>query len=85
MGRIRTMKIKSMASSLVGAFPDDFGTDFTKNKEKLSSLVKISSKKTKNVIAGYITHLQEKKEKLNTLKITYQAPLPDKRRPRGRR
>jgi small subunit ribosomal protein S17e len=85
MGRIRTDNIKSMSDKLLEVEPDKFGTEFDKNKEVVDGMIDISSKKTRNIIAGYITHLLEKKERLNTLKVTYQPPPPDRRRGRGRR
>jgi small subunit ribosomal protein S17e len=84
MGRIRTDHVKIMSEKLLESHPDMFSSDFSKNKEAIDNLLNIESKKLRNVMAGYIAHLVNKKEKLNTLKVTYQPPPPD-RRGRGRR
>jgi small subunit ribosomal protein S17e len=57
MGKIRTRMIKRIAFRLLELYPDQFTTDFEKNKkileEKFSSIM--YSKKIRNKIAGYIT------------------------------
>lgn len=85
MSRVRTNHIKIMSEKLLEAHPDKFTTDFTKNKEVLNEMLEIDSKKIRNVMAGYLAHLMVKKDKLGTLKVSYQPPPPDRRRRRGRR
>jgi ribosomal protein S17E len=38
-------------------FPDKFTADFKANKESVKTLVKTSSPKLRNIIAGYITRM----------------------------
>jgi small subunit ribosomal protein S17e len=62
MGRIRSTLIKRTGTNLVKKHPDKFKADFSHNKKALLDIVEIPSKKLRNVIAGYITHLHRKKE-----------------------
>ncbi|MBI2148831.1 30S ribosomal protein S17e [Candidatus Woesearchaeota archaeon] len=57
MGRIRTTLIKRTGENLVKKFPDKFQANFEHNKIALNDGVEIHSKKLRNLIAGYITHL----------------------------
>lgn len=57
MGKVRTEKIKSTARELMERFPNKFTTNFENNKESVEALTRISSKKIRNRIAGYITRL----------------------------
>lgn len=60
MGRIRTLMIKKMAKNLVEKYGDKFTDDFSKNKESLKQLLRIRSKKLRNILAGYIASLVAK-------------------------
>ena len=60
MGRIKTMLIKRTTEELMEQHSADFTNDFTENKRVLDSKLKISSKKMRNVIAGYATRLKKK-------------------------
>ena len=63
MGRIKTTLIKRTAIKLVAENRDKFTKgDFGANKKKVSELVIVSSKKLRNIIAGYVTRLLERKE-----------------------
>ncbi len=62
MGNIRTTQIKNVSERLVKMFPDKFSKDFEKNKQILSQLLPIKSKDVRNKIAGYITHIIERKQ-----------------------
>ncbi len=55
MGRIKTISIKTLGNELIREHNDKFTDDFEKNKEILSKIKDIKSKKIKNVLAGYIT------------------------------
>jgi small subunit ribosomal protein S17e len=55
LGNIRQTHIKNVAIDLVKKYPDQFTGDFQNNKEKVDSLVLVSSKLLRNRIAGYIT------------------------------
>lgn len=57
MGRIRTTLVKRTGQTFVDKFPDKFKVDFTHNKLALNEVGIIYSKKLRNLIAGYITHL----------------------------
>jgi ribosomal protein S17E len=59
MGRIKTTFIKSVGRELYQNNADKFTTDFSKNKEVISQLINIKSKKLENVITGYITSLKK--------------------------
>ena len=70
-GKVRTELEKRIAQELVERFPDKFTTDFETNKKLVDTFTNVSSKKVRNRIAGYITHLQNQKEqnKLTTEQI----------------
>ncbi|MEZ0290793.1 MAG: 30S ribosomal protein S17e [Sulfolobales archaeon] len=63
-GNVRTKYIKSTARKLLEAYPDLFKPDFEYNKKLVAQLVNTKSKKVRNQIAGYITHLLRVKERL---------------------
>jgi small subunit ribosomal protein S17e len=60
MGRIKTMLIKRTTEELMEKHGQDFTTDYSENKRILDGKLKISSKKIRNVIAGYATRLKKK-------------------------
>ncbi|MFH1850097.1 MAG: 30S ribosomal protein S17e [archaeon] len=55
MGRIKTMLIKRMSLNLVDKYRGKFKSDFSNNKEAVGKLLDTSSKKIRNIIAGYVT------------------------------
>ena len=57
MGRIKTKLIKRITLNLVKNHRDELKSDFNENKEAVSKLADIPSKKMRNVIAGYVTRL----------------------------
>lgn len=57
LGKVRIAIIKRTARKLLANYPDYFTEEFEHNKKVVRALVDISSKKTKNQIAGYITRL----------------------------
>ncbi len=57
MGKVRTKLVKRLARMLLEKYPDLFTRDFQQNKLIVSKLAVIPSKKLRNQIAGYITHL----------------------------
>ncbi|NIR86819.1 30S ribosomal protein S17e [Candidatus Bathyarchaeota archaeon] len=57
MGKVRPERVKRIARELVKRYPDKFTTDFEDNKKLVESLLRISSTKLRNRIAGYITRL----------------------------
>jgi small subunit ribosomal protein S17e len=62
MGRIKTTSIKRVGNKLVKRHRDAFAKDFSQNKEILPQYVEVSSKKLRNVLAGYITRLMHVEE-----------------------
>jgi small subunit ribosomal protein S17e len=60
MGRIRTSYIKRISHMLMSDHRDKFTTDFEHNKKILKTIEIAVSKKTRNRIAGYITHLMKR-------------------------
>jgi len=69
MGNIRTAQIKNVSERLVKMFPEKFSKDFDQNKKIIDQLLNIKSKDVRNKVAGYITHLIERKPKQMTLNI----------------
>ncbi|GAB6148403.1 30S ribosomal protein S17e [Stetteria hydrogenophila] len=57
MGKVRTALVKRTARKLLAMYPDLFTRDFEHNKKVVSQLIEYNSKKLRNQIAGYITHL----------------------------
>ena len=64
MGKVRTTVVKRTARKLLEKYPDLFTGDFEHNKKVVSMLVEVESKKLRNQIAGYVTHLVNRKRKL---------------------
>lgn len=57
MGKVRTKLVKRVARELIDKYPDLFTRDFNHNKLVVSKMISTSSKKLRNQVAGYITHL----------------------------
>ncbi len=66
MGRIKTTLIKRSAERLIRHHADEFEASFQKNKELVSKFAEIPSKKLRNKIAGYVTHLHETRDDLSS-------------------
>lgn len=63
LGKVRTSLVKRTAKELLEKYPDLFTRDFEHNKRVVKKLLDVSSKKLRNKIAGYITHLVKIKER----------------------
>ncbi len=63
MGRIKTALIKRMTFKLLDKHKEQFTTEFSKNKERVNEFTNVSSKKLRNVIAGYLTRQIKHKDK----------------------
>jgi small subunit ribosomal protein S17e len=63
MGNVRISLVKRTARMLLEMFPNEVSIDFEKNKELVSKYVEVKSKKLRNQIAGYLTHLKRIQEK----------------------
>ncbi len=61
MGRIKTSLIKRVGLDIMNNFGDKVSQDYEQNKKLVEELTGISSKKLRNVIAGYITRLSKKR------------------------
>ena len=59
MGKVRPTIVKRTAKKLLMRYPDIFTTDFETNKHIVSELIEYESKRIRNRIAGYITHLMK--------------------------
>jgi len=57
LGKVRPERVKKIAKEMLKRYPDKFTADFESNKKLLGSLLKISSVRLRNRIAGYITRL----------------------------
>ena len=57
MGKVRISLVKRTARKLLAMYPQLFTDDFQYNKEVVKSVIITPSKKLRNQIAGYITHL----------------------------
>ncbi|MBI5398661.1 30S ribosomal protein S17e [Candidatus Woesearchaeota archaeon] len=57
MGRIKTSLIKRVTRELLEKHKQEFTEDFNKNKAIVSKHAIIQSKKLRNVVAGYATHV----------------------------
>lgn len=60
MGRIKTTLIKRTTKKLLATHNDRFSPNFKDNKASVGELAKTSSKKLRNVIAGYATRLSKR-------------------------
>lgn len=63
MGKVRTTLVKRTARKLFTEHRDLFTRDFDHNKRVVSELIEYRSKKLRNQIAGYITHLVKIEER----------------------
>lgn len=61
MGNVRPASIKRVAKLLLEKYGDKFTADYESNKKLVEELVKVSSKKTRNLLTGYVTSLVKMK------------------------
>jgi len=57
MGKVRPTIVKRTARKLLSKYPEIFTDNFEENKKIIDQLVEYKSKRIRNRIAGYITHL----------------------------
>ena len=62
MGRIKTTLIKRVTREILEKHGDKFSKDFSENKEALSKIAYIPSRKIKNAVAGYAVRLKRQEE-----------------------
>lgn len=60
MGRIKTKLTKRLTLELLDKHRDKLSTEFEANKKLVAELMIGTSKKLRNVIAGYVTRLKKK-------------------------
>jgi len=63
VGKVRTEVVKRYSREILKTHPEHFTTDFENNKQKLFLIAEIKSKRLRNRIAGYITHLVKIEER----------------------
>lgn len=61
MGRIKTIFIKRIGRELFESNEEKFSEDFAQNKEVVKGMADFSSKKTLNIVTGYVTSLKKQK------------------------
>jgi small subunit ribosomal protein S17e len=64
MGRIKTQMIKRLGGEIFDKHQSMLKEDFNENKLIIQQVTDITSKKLRNVIAGYVTRLVKNKEEL---------------------
>jgi small subunit ribosomal protein S17e len=55
VGSIRQTNIKTSVDTLIRQYPNEFGTDFEENKDKVEKLADVQTKEMRNRIADYVT------------------------------
>ena len=60
MGRVRTKTVKKAAKVLIEKYYSKLTNDFQINKKILSDVGKVSTKRLRNKIAGFATHLMKR-------------------------
>ncbi|KRX04331.1 Ribosomal protein S17e [Pseudocohnilembus persalinus] len=63
MGRVRTKTVKKAAKVLIEKYYQKLTNDFHLNKKILSEVGKVPSKRLRNKIAGFATHLMKRIQK----------------------
>ncbi len=64
MGRIKTKLIKRITMDLVKDHGEKLHKDFDKNKEVVEKYTSCTSKKLRNIIAGYATRLTKNRQEI---------------------
>ena len=58
MGRIKTTFVKNIGKELMEKHPESFSGSFEDNKKALTPLISFTSRKMRNLVAGYITSVK---------------------------
>lgn len=61
MGRIKTTFVKNIGKELMEKHPESFSGNFEENKRALAKFVSFTSRKMRNLVAGYITSVKNAK------------------------
>ena len=64
MGKVRISIVKRTARELLEKYPELFTDDFEHNKNMVKKLIETDSKRLRNRIAGYITHLMKIRKRM---------------------
>ncbi|MCF7872283.1 30S ribosomal protein S17e [Candidatus Woesearchaeota archaeon] len=59
MGRIKTRLAKAISNELMETHGEEFTKNFDENKTKVSERITQTSKKLRNIIAGYVTRIKK--------------------------
>lgn len=62
MGRIKQTYLKRVAVKLSREYPEEFSTDFQKNKENVGRYTDCSSKSMRNKIAGCLVRMNRQSQ-----------------------
>ena len=68
MGRVRTKTVKRSARALVEKYYSKLGLDFHNNKRVVDDAAVVPSKRVRNMIAGFTTHLMRRLDQGQTIK-----------------
>ncbi len=63
MGRVKSVAVKTLGEDIISEHADKLSPDFDANKKALATIKKIKSKRTRNVLAGYISKKMRKLRK----------------------
>ena len=61
MARIKTLLVKNIAKRLIKDHGSEFSPEFEKNKALIGKYTTVSSRKLRNIIAGYTARLVKQK------------------------
>ena len=61
MGRIKTTFVKNIGKELMEKHPESFTGSFEDNKKALAPFISFTSRKMRNLVAGYITSVKTAK------------------------
>jgi small subunit ribosomal protein S17e len=61
VGRIKTTFVKNIGKELMEKHPESFTGSFEDNKKALAPLISFTSRKMRNLVAGYITSVKTAK------------------------
>jgi small subunit ribosomal protein S17e len=84
MGRIKTTFVKNIGKELMEKHPESFSGSFEDNKKALAPFISFTSRKMRNLVAGYITSVKNVKP-LVQRSITEERVKDDRFGRRGRR
>nr|ANM86217.1 40S ribosomal protein S17-1 [Stygiella incarcerata] len=63
MGRVRTKTVKKSSRRIIEAYYGKLGCDFQVNKRVIDEVAVIQTKRLRNKIAGFVTHLMKRIQK----------------------